>query len=214
MDDTLVLTRGKHATREDGMCLMEAVAREAGEQHTDTPHSVPQEVAFLGIRVNDAHIWHDDADRTATLVPLIPSILKAAHGDGPRQRRIDFAVSLAISLAVEVLKTRGLQTHEVYELLTCVAAYRKAINQQEHLNVGVDLGTNDPNARPTLTDIWLSLDDAANAYCKGDIVTLAGCAANVAATAAAALITDDDTDASRIVRRTALINLLMAFCEA
>lgn len=35
--DTLQLDRGLHPTREDGLSAMEAVARLAGEPHTDRP---------------------------------------------------------------------------------------------------------------------------------------------------------------------------------
>lgn len=208
MANTLVLTHGGHETRWEGTCLMEAVAQMAGENHKEIPRSVPLEISLLGIRINDANVWRDDADRTATLLPLIPAILNAAHGDGPQQHRANLAISMAVPLAVEVLKTRGFKTHKIKSLETCQAAYREAIGQQEPPDVGIDLGAYDPNPTPTLADISLDLDDAVSASRWHEIATLAVCAASAAANAAAI-----DANDTRSTLRAMLISLLVAFCK-
>ncbi len=48
------LSQGKHAKREDGMCSMEWVAYIAGEEHTDAPRCVGQDLREFAICFNDA----------------------------------------------------------------------------------------------------------------------------------------------------------------
>lgn len=66
------LRRGKHATRNDGVCAMEAAAWMAGEPHSDQPKCVcPTIAAFL-------RSWNDtlpDEDRDRLLKPLVLVVL-------------------------------------------------------------------------------------------------------------------------------------------
>lgn len=50
---TFTFGKGKHATRGDGMCLMEAVAFLAGEPHTDSPRCADPQITSLAQLMND-----------------------------------------------------------------------------------------------------------------------------------------------------------------
>ena len=50
---TLTLAEGAHETRGDGVCLMEAVAWFAGQEHTDHPPCVSPVLAGFG------RLWND-----------------------------------------------------------------------------------------------------------------------------------------------------------
>ena len=68
--ETLHLKNGAHASREKGVCLMEAVASMAGEPHSDAPACACPVIATFGRR------WNDDLDdagrqRLKRFVPLI-----------------------------------------------------------------------------------------------------------------------------------------------
>ena len=85
--DTLVLTAGKHHTREDGMCLLEAAAWLAGKLHTDHPRCVSPVLAAFGRKLNDT-LSQDDRQR---LKPYLPLMLNTA-GDGKDQARAYMAL--------------------------------------------------------------------------------------------------------------------------
>jgi hypothetical protein len=80
--DTLRLELGEHETRDQGVCLMEAVAWWAGEPHTDQPRCVSPVLADLGVSLNDGF----SDDRRQRLKPLIP-LLPGTAGDGLDERR-------------------------------------------------------------------------------------------------------------------------------
>ena len=80
--DTLTLARGKHGTREEGVCLMEAVAAYAGREHTDHPPCVCPVLGNMGRSLNDTL----PDDRRQALVPLIPVVVGTAD-DGMSERR-------------------------------------------------------------------------------------------------------------------------------
>jgi hypothetical protein len=75
--DTLTLARGGHATRDGGVCLLEAAARWAGEDHTDHPACVSPVLAAYGRALNDIL----PPAKRQLLVPLIP-LLPGTAGDG------------------------------------------------------------------------------------------------------------------------------------
>jgi hypothetical protein len=69
--DALIIQHGAHASPEDGMCVMEAVAYFAGEPHTDHPECVSPVIgAFL-------RTWNDDLDEEGRqrLKPYIPKVV-------------------------------------------------------------------------------------------------------------------------------------------
>ncbi len=71
--DRLILSNGAHREREKGLCVMEAVAWIAGEEHSDKPScACPVISAFL-------RDWNDnlpnDAERARLLRPLVPKLV-------------------------------------------------------------------------------------------------------------------------------------------
>src|SRR3990172_987752 len=80
--DNLTLDQGSHTSREDGVCLMEAVAWLAGEPHTDQPRCVSPVLASMGQRLNDLL----PEDKRQRLVPLV-SALVGTRGDGLDEQR-------------------------------------------------------------------------------------------------------------------------------
>src|SRR5260370_33756470 len=51
--DTLILARGAHKDRDDGLCLLEAVAWFAGRSHSDQPPCVSPALGAYGRTLND-----------------------------------------------------------------------------------------------------------------------------------------------------------------
>src|SRR2546430_1512329 len=79
---TLILDKGAHDTRDDGVCLMEAVALFADEAHTDSPRCVSPVLTTFGVRLNDVL---PDGKRQL-LKPLIPELVGTAD-DGLDETR-------------------------------------------------------------------------------------------------------------------------------
>src|SRR5687767_3354208 len=81
----ITLKAGSHGDREAGMCVMEAVAWLAGEEHTDRPRCTdPAIAAFL-------RGWNDnlksDAERDRWIKPLIPRLIGSRTDDLEVKRR-------------------------------------------------------------------------------------------------------------------------------
>ena len=70
--DTLVLTRGSHVSREQGVCLMEAVAWWAGEGHSAAPRCVSPVLREFGLSWNDGIPSNDARNQLKRYVPLLP----------------------------------------------------------------------------------------------------------------------------------------------
>ncbi len=87
----VTLQQGKHATPEDGVCLLEAVALFAGERHSDHPVCASPVLIAYGIGLNDQ--W-DTATRQH-LKPFIPRIVGTA-GDGQDEARSFLALDWLI----------------------------------------------------------------------------------------------------------------------
>jgi len=85
--DALVLAKGSHDDREQGVCLMEAVAWFAGQEHTDHPPCVSPVLAAFGRSWNDAL----PDDQRHILKPFIP-LLPGTAGDGHELARSYLAV--------------------------------------------------------------------------------------------------------------------------
>jgi len=73
------LTIGSHETFEHGSCLLELVAHQAGEPHTDSPACVLPPLSAAGRGLNDA--INEDARRDQLLLPLVRLMLNTAGGD-------------------------------------------------------------------------------------------------------------------------------------
>ena len=89
--DALVLTKGAHDTRKQGMCLLEAVAWYAGRDHSDAPPCVSPVLRSFGTRLNDVL----DDERRQTLRPLIPRLV-GTTGDGLDEARSYMALDWLI----------------------------------------------------------------------------------------------------------------------
>src|SRR6266702_835429 len=93
--DGLVLASGGHSMREQGVCLLEAVAWMAGENHSDHPACVCPVLGALGRRVNDR--LPDDLRQQ--LIPLVPHMI-GTRGDGLTVKRAFFAARWVLTFAV------------------------------------------------------------------------------------------------------------------
>jgi hypothetical protein len=71
--ETLILKKSAHTTREEGVCVMEAVAWLAGEEHSDHPACTCPVIAAVAIGWNDA--ISDDETRTRLLLPILPRLI-------------------------------------------------------------------------------------------------------------------------------------------
>lgn len=85
-----VLKHGKHATQEEGMCLLEATAFLAGERHTDRPACACPVLAAYGRRLNDAW-WPSDDARTEAMSG-IAQMLVGTRAAWPVERRRMFSM--------------------------------------------------------------------------------------------------------------------------
>jgi hypothetical protein len=133
--DTIRLTPGVHGDRQEGLCLMEAVAWFAGEWHTDRPACVSPLLAAAGRTLNNEL---PDA-RRQELVPLIPRLAWTA-GDGLDERRgymaLDWVVRVwapawldGAGLTVQAAALRSLRP--VTGRAAAVAAARVALEVQQ-----------------------------------------------------------------------------------
>jgi hypothetical protein len=103
--ERIVLLKGNHPSREDGVCAMEAVAWLAGETHSDAPACTCPVIAVAVRRLND--LIFDDQERTALLQPLLPRLIgtRDPRRAVARKRALvaaDYAVRRIAPLAVEL----------------------------------------------------------------------------------------------------------------
>ena len=70
--EELVLEDGAHSKREDGVCLMEAVAWFAGERHSDKPKCACPVLSAYGRTLNDRML---EVERNRFLKQLIPLLV-------------------------------------------------------------------------------------------------------------------------------------------
>jgi len=88
---SLVLLKGSHDTRDEGVCLLEAAAWFAGREHTDHPPCVSPVLGSFGRHLND--LLPDDSRQL--LKPFIPGLLDTA-GDGHDETRSYLALDWLI----------------------------------------------------------------------------------------------------------------------
>lgn len=104
--DSITLAFGGHASREDGMCLLEAVAYIAGEPHTDHPQCVCPVLAAFGRTWNDSL---DDDDRDRLLKPFIPLLVGTRSTREVERQRGRLAADWAVRVYTPVwLRAAGL----------------------------------------------------------------------------------------------------------
>jgi hypothetical protein len=98
MSETLRLpdsiSKGKHKTPGEGMCVMETVAFIAGEPHTDHPPCACPVITEAAIRLNDS--MPDDQTRTRILGPLAFRIAGTRATQSIEQERAYIAADWAV----------------------------------------------------------------------------------------------------------------------
>ena len=107
---TITMKSGSHATREEGMSAMEAVAWLAGEPHSDAPECAsPLIAAFL-------RSWNDnlptDEDRQRLLRPLLPLVIGTRADNATELRRSYMALDWLVRVHTPAwLRLAGLDDH-------------------------------------------------------------------------------------------------------
>jgi hypothetical protein len=101
----IVILRGEHKTREEGMCAMELVAYLAGEEHSDHPRCACPVLAGAARGLNDR--IRDDAKRTRIMLPVAEALVGSRRDAATEQRRAyrltDFAVRVAAPAALDAV---------------------------------------------------------------------------------------------------------------
>src|SRR5260221_8666339 len=80
--ETLTLAKGGHENRDDGLCLMEAVAWFAGKPHSDRPPCVSPVLGVYGRTLNDV-LPDIPRQELKQFIPQLPG----TAGDGENQTR-------------------------------------------------------------------------------------------------------------------------------
>src|SRR6266545_2074194 len=102
--DAIRLDRGGHDTRDQGVCLLEAISWFAGEEHTDHPRCVSPVLGTFGRSWNDAL---DDQTRQR-LIPFIPRMVGTASDGADEARAWTLTDWLVRVCAPAFLRTAGL----------------------------------------------------------------------------------------------------------
>ena len=199
------LTYGKHDTRDEGMCLMEAVAYLAGEPHTDEPACACPILTAYAVRVNDAmgKGSYGDALRARYLHDLAPMLVGSKSTPEVEQARLyvlaDHAVRVFAPLALESI---GLND-EAARLRTIGAVVDKqsVAKAAQHTSRAADEAAED--ARSAWCAYWAVAEAADAGEVWKDAWYAAGDAAGAAARAA-----DASGDAVWNAARQALIAAL------
>ncbi len=66
----LNLSEGNHDYREEGMCVMEAVAYVSGEEHSDHPLCADEQLTSMMVCLND-ELYDHDRQKLRPLIPLL-----------------------------------------------------------------------------------------------------------------------------------------------
>ena len=171
----IMLARGGHNDRGDGVCAMEAVAWLAGEPHSDRPRCVSPIIAAFVRRWNDD--LPDDETRTRLLGPLLPGLIGTRATDDIEHRRAwlipDWMIRVAAPAALDLIESTRPN-----------AAALRALPEVTEATVDAAL-TVVRSARKSAAAAWAAAWAAAG-YAAGDAVrAAAGYAAWDAARAAA-----------------------------
>ena len=104
----VTIKNGKHTTREEGMCVMEAVAFAANEPHSDHPQCACPALGAYARRLNDAYWLGGDDERTKALRPAIMALVGSRSTDEVYWRRGFFFADCAVrELAPLALESRA-----------------------------------------------------------------------------------------------------------
>ena len=141
--ENLTLMRGAHVKRDDGLCLMEAVALFAGEKHSDHPPCTSRVLADFGIRLNDRM---NETERQR-LKPFIPRLI--GTNDGKDLVRANILAWAAITeFAPAALRTRKIETLDIFaERLEGLPRYDWANAQKIAREAAADASAADARAK-------------------------------------------------------------------
>lgn len=117
--DSLILAKGKHATPEEGFCIIEAVAWEAGEPFSDHPTCASPVIGEFLRAWNDAM---NDTDRQM-LKPLIPRLVGTAASDAVEQRRSWMALDWMIRVSAPAWLRLAKLESEAVALESCAEVW-------------------------------------------------------------------------------------------
>jgi hypothetical protein len=169
--DNIILSMGAHQTREQGVCVMEAVAWFANEKHSDAPHCACPVIASFARRLNDRL----DSEERQRLKEYIPALaLSRAEWPITLKRALiaaDYAVRVFAPVALDA---RGREKD---------AARLRALEEI----------TDHATARKGCADAYAAYADAyADAYVAAAAAAAAAAADAAYADAAAAAAADAD----------------------
>lgn len=102
------ISYGKHASREEGLCLLEATALVAGEPHSDKPSCVDPLLAAFARRLNDSS-WRSNEARSAALLPFVPLLVGTSGKVDQEKLRWFFSDQAVRNFLPAVLEVEGLQ---------------------------------------------------------------------------------------------------------
>jgi hypothetical protein len=128
----LTLKGGLHVSRDEGMCLLEAVAYVAGEPHTDRPACVSPVLAAFGRAWNDGMRSDDEREQ---LKPYIPLLIGTAGDVAADERRVYLAGGWLVRVhAPAWLRLAGLTAHaEALEALPVIDTPAALVAVQEQV---------------------------------------------------------------------------------
>jgi len=220
---TITLLEGGHKTREEGMCVMEAVAWAAGEPHSDHPQCACPALAVFARKLNDRHWPGGDPVRTEVMRPLIMTLVGSRSTQDVYERRGFFFADRAVrELAPMVMDLRA-DRRDRWKQDEAATILREAALKLRAVPEIVDKASAAAASAITLglrDDLWNRRDAAWQAYAAAadadvaaaaaaaaDADVAAAAAADVAAAAAAAAAADaaDVAARLRILRRAAAI---------
>lgn len=96
---TVVLSKGSHASRDEGVCLLELAAWWAGEPHSDHPGCVPPTLAAFGREWQDA-LDHETRQKLKAYVPRLVGASRSAE-DEPKVGLASYHEKKIISKTIE-----------------------------------------------------------------------------------------------------------------
>ena len=111
--DDIDLEHGCHASRKDGVCVMEAAAWIAGEKHSDSPQCVSPIISAFLRSWNDA--LPDNEMRNRLLKPLVPFIINSRASKAIEDKRafmaVDWGVRTWLPMWLKAMDAERYKTH-------------------------------------------------------------------------------------------------------
>ena len=149
--ETIRLTVGSHSSHHEGVCLLEAAAWMAGEEHSDHPACVSTVLGAFGRRLNDRLLRRtfSDVNFEPRLRALVPKLIgTAGHQQGQTNNK-------AVMLVVDWVTRRYIPT-----LLRIVSMKVSAAALEEHPEILHPAGIPKTVIRNLLSNVRMHLDRA------------------------------------------------------